>query len=119
MLLGKVIKLAMTAQSDFPEDVFIREPEFAPLLQTEAARAGMDLPRFVADTVSRFMAYEDGESWTTVVGNIQRTDDPGYAFISTIMHARVDHHCEQHEPHDHHHRRRDEERPGIPSVSTS
>ena len=96
MLLGKVIKLAMTAQSDFPEDVFIREPEFAPLLQTEAARAGMDLPRFVADTVSRFMAYEDGESWTTVVGNIQRTDDPGYAFISTIMHARVSHKCDEH-----------------------
>lgn len=50
--------------------------------------------------------------WTTIMGNIQRTDDPGYAFISTIMHARVDHKCEQHEPgesghhhhHEHHHR---------------
>jgi len=103
MLLGKVIKLAMTAQSDFPSDVFVREPEFAPLLEAEAARAEMDVPRFVADTVSRFMAYEDGESWTTIVSNIQRTDDPGYAFISTIIHARVDHHCRQHEPHDHHH----------------
>lgn len=103
MLLGKVIKLAMTAQSDFPEDVLVREPEFAPLLQAEARRAGMDVPRFVADTVSRFMAYEDGESWTTIVSNIQRTDDPGYAFISTIMHARIDHRCEQHEGHEHHH----------------
>jgi hypothetical protein len=56
----------------------------------------MDLPRFVADTVSRFMAHEDGESWATIVGNIQRTDDPGYAFISTIMHARLDHKCDQH-----------------------
>jgi hypothetical protein len=103
MLLGKVIKLAMTAQSDFPEDVLVREPEFVPLLNAEAERAGMGMPRFVADTVSRFMAYEDGESWTTIVSNIQRTDDPGYAFISTIMHARVDHHCEQHEGHEHHH----------------
>ena len=42
------------------------------------------------------MAHEDGESWTTIVGNIQRTDDPGYTFISTIMHARVSHHCDQH-----------------------
>jgi hypothetical protein len=96
MLLGKVIKLAMTAQSDFPDDVIVREPEFVPLLSAEAERAGMDVPRFVADTVSRFMAHEDGESWTTIVGNIQRTDDPGYAFISTIMHARVDHRCDQH-----------------------
>ena len=77
MLLGKVIKLAMTAQSDFPDDVIVREPEFVPLLSAEAELAGMDVPRFVADTVSRFMAYEDGESWTTIVSNIQRTDDPG------------------------------------------
>ena len=97
MLLGKVIKLAMTAQSDFPTDVVVREPEFVARLEAEEERAGMDVPRFVADTVSRFMAYEDGESWTTIVGNIQRTDDPGYAFISTIMHARVDHKCEQHD----------------------
>ncbi len=96
MLRGKVIKLAMTAQSQFPEDVVLREPEFAAQLEEEAQRAGMDVPRFVADTVSRFMAHEDGESWTTVVGNIQRTDDPGYTFISTIMHARVSHRCEQH-----------------------
>jgi hypothetical protein len=96
MLLGKVIKLAVTAQSDFPMDVVAREPEFVARLESEAERAGMDVPQFVADTVSRFMTYEDGESWTTIVGNIQRTDDPGYAFISTIMHARVDHKCDQH-----------------------
>jgi hypothetical protein len=96
MLLGKVIKLAMTAQSQFPEDVVLREPQLAEQLEAEAQRAGMDVPQFVADTVSRFMAHEDGESWTTIVGNIQRTDDPGYAFISTIMHARVDHRCDQH-----------------------
>ena len=96
MLLGKVIKLAMTAQSDFPADVVVREPELAVRLEAEAEQMGMDLPRFVADTVGRFMAHEDGESWTTIVGNIQRTDDPGYAFISTIMHARLDHKCDQH-----------------------
>ena len=96
MLLGKVIKLAMTAQSDFPADVVAREPQLAARLDAEAERAGMDVPHFVADTVSRFMAHEDGESWTTIVGNIQRTDDPGYAFISTIMHARLDHKCDAH-----------------------
>jgi len=96
MLLGKVIKLAMSAQSQFPEDVVSREPQLAAQLEAEAQRAGMDVPNYVADTVSRFMAHEDGESWTTIVGNIQRTDDPGYAFISTIMHARVDHRCDQH-----------------------
>lgn len=96
MLLGKVIKLAMSARSDFPADVAVREPELATALETEAQRAGMDLPDFVADTVSRFLAHEDGESWTTIVGNIQRTDDPGYAFISTIMRARLDHRCDRH-----------------------
>jgi hypothetical protein len=97
MLLGRVIKLAMTAQSQFPEEVVSREPNLALQLETEAGRAGMDVPHFVADTVQRFMAHEDGESWTTIVGNIQRTDDPGYTFISTIMHARVSRHCDQHD----------------------
>lgn len=96
MLLGKVIKLALTAQSQFPEDVALREPGFAAKLTADAEGAGMDVPTFVADTVSRFMIHEDGESWATIVGNIQRTDDPGYAFISTIMHARVDHKCDRH-----------------------
>jgi hypothetical protein len=96
MLLGKVIKLAMTGQSQFPEDVAVREPDLFVQLQAEADRAGIGLPEFVADTVGRFLAHEDGESWTTIVGNIQRTDDPGYAFISTIMHARVDHRCDRH-----------------------
>lgn len=96
MLLGKVIKLAMSAQSEFPEVVLSREPELAGRLGREAEQAGMDVPHFVADSVQRFMAHEDGESWTTIVSNIQRTDDPGYAFISTIMHARLDHKCEQH-----------------------
>ena len=96
MLLGKVIKLAMTAQSDFPADVVARDPGLAVRLQAEAERTGMDMPNFIADAVSRFMVHEDGESWTTIVGNIQRTDDPGYTFLSTIMHARVSHRCDQH-----------------------
>ena len=96
MLLGKVIKLAMTAQSQFPEDVLSREPELAAQIEKEASHTGIDVAHFVADTVQRFMAHEDGESWTTIVSNIQRTDDPGYTFISTIMHARVSHKCEQH-----------------------
>lgn len=95
MLLGKLIKLAMLAKSDFPVEVTVHEPDFARRLQTEADRLQIELPAFVADTVGRFMAHEDGESWTTIVGNIQRHDDPGYAFISTIMHARMDHKCDQ------------------------
>lgn len=95
MLLGKVIKLAMTARSQFPEEVVSREPELAARLDDEAEQVGMKVPDFIADTVQRFMAHEDGESWTTIIGNIQRTDDPGYAFISTIMHARLDHKCDQ------------------------
>lgn len=96
MLLGKVIKLTMTAKSQFPEDVVLREPDLAAQLEMEAGRAAMDVPDFVADTVQRFIAHEDGESWTTIVGNIQRTDDPGYTFISTIMRARVSRRCNRH-----------------------
>jgi len=96
MLLGKVIKLAMSAQSQFPEDVAARDPELASRLAAEAGRAGLEVPAYVADTVRRFMAHEDGESWTTIVGNIQRSDDPGFAFLSTIVRARLDHRCEQH-----------------------
>ncbi len=96
MLLGKVIKLAMSAQSQFLEDVALRDPELAARLAAEANRAGMGMPEFVADTVQRFMAHEDGESWTTIVGNIQRADDPGYAFVSTVMRARLDHRCDRH-----------------------
>lgn len=96
MLLGKVIKLAMTAESQFPQDVVSRDPELARQLAAEADRAGVDVPTFVADTVQRFMVHEDGESWTTIVSNIQRSDDPGFAFLSTIVRARLDHRCEQH-----------------------
>lgn len=96
MLLGKLIKLAMTAQSDFPVDVAAREPELAKQLESEAGRAGMSVPQFIADTISRFMAHEDGESWTTIISNIQRSDDPGFAFISTVIRARIDHRCDQH-----------------------
>jgi len=40
MLLGKVIKLAMTAQSQFPEDVVRREPELAAQLGANAGLNG-------------------------------------------------------------------------------
>lgn len=96
MLLGRLIKLAMTAQSDFPVDVANREPQLAKEIEAEAGRAGMNVPQFIADTISRFMAHEDSESWTTIIGNIQRSDDPGFAFISTVMRARLDHRCDQH-----------------------
>ncbi len=96
MLLGKVIKLAIAAQSQFPEDVAARDPELSERLAAEAGRAGCDVPAFVGDTVSRFMESEDGENWTTIIGNIQRSDDPGYAFISTVVRARLDHRCDEH-----------------------
>lgn len=94
MLLGRVIKLAMSAQSDFPQDVAAHNPALAAELAVAADQNGMDVPEFVAHTVSRFMAYEDGENWTTIVSNMQRSEDPGFAFISTIMRTRLDHHCQ-------------------------
>lgn len=93
MLLGKVIKLAMSAQSDFPQDVAARDPELAAQLAAAASQVGIDVTEFVADTVTRFMAYEDGDNWTTIVSNIQRSEDPGFAFIATIMRTRLDHRC--------------------------
>jgi hypothetical protein len=39
------------------------------------------------------MSHEDGESWTTIISNIQRSYDPGFAFNSTVMRARLDQHC--------------------------
>lgn len=51
------------------------------------------LGSFVAETIQRFLSAEDGESWTTIVGNIQRADDPGFAFIETVMRKRLAHPC--------------------------
>ena len=96
ILLGTLIKLAMSAQSQFPEEVQRREAELSAQLSLEAQQLGMDLAQFVADTVQRFMAHDREESWTNMIGNIQRTDDPGYTFISTIMHQRINHRCDQH-----------------------
>lgn len=93
ILLGKVIKLAIAAQSQFPEDVAQRDPELATQLAAQADCAGMDVPEFVADTLVRFMSNDDGESWTTVLSNIQRSDDPGFAFVSTIVRTRLEHRC--------------------------
>jgi len=96
MLLGRLIKIVMRSQGAFAEEIAQRDPELAAAIDAQAGRHGMDSPSFVADTVSRFMAHEDGESWTTIIGNIQRSDDPGFAFISTVMRARLDHRCGQH-----------------------
>jgi hypothetical protein len=96
MLLGKLIKHVMLAQGPFVEEIEVEDPELAAAIAAEAERHGMDSRGFVADTVQRFMSHEDGESWTTIISNIQRSLDPGFAFISTVMRARLDHHCEQH-----------------------
>lgn len=93
MLLGSVIKLAMSAQGPFVDEIGGRDPALACRLALEAGRKGMDPSEFVADTIRRFMAAEDSESWTTIVGNIQRSDDPGYAFIETVMRKRLSHQC--------------------------
>jgi hypothetical protein len=96
MLLGKLIKHVMRAQGPFVDEIADQDPELARCISTEAERHGVDSRTFVADTVGRFMAHEDSESWTTIIGNIQRSDDPGFAFISTVMRARLDHRCDQH-----------------------
>ena len=96
MLLGKLIKLVMQAQGPFADEIETSDPELASAIAAEARSHAMDSRTFVADTISRFMAHEDGESWTTIISNIQRSDDPGFAFLSTVMRARLDHRCEHH-----------------------
>jgi hypothetical protein len=96
MLLGKLIKHVMQAQGPFADEIAQIDPELASSIAAEADRHGMDSRTFVAETIGRFMGHEDGESWTTIISNIQRSDDPGFAFISTVMRARLDHRCDQH-----------------------
>jgi hypothetical protein len=96
MLLGRLIKNVMRAQGTFVDGIANVDPQLVQKIDSEAALHGTDRREFVADTIGRFMAHEDGESWTTIIGNIQRSDDPGFAFISTVMRARLDHHCNQH-----------------------
>lgn len=93
MLLGTVIKLAMRAQGPFAEEIASRDAELAKGIGNEAERKGMEPREFIADTIQRFMAAEDSESWTTIIGNIQRSDDPGFAFIETVMRKRLSHQC--------------------------
>lgn len=96
MLLGKLIKHVIQAQGPFVDEIAEVDHGLALAIETEARSRGMSSRSFVADTMSRFLAYEDGESWTTIVSNIQRSEDPGFAFISTVMRARLDHRCNEH-----------------------
>lgn len=93
MLLGTLIKQAIRAQGRFAEEIAERDPELGARLVAEAERQGALAGDFIADTVSRFLAAEDSESWTTLVGNIQRSDDPGFAFIETVLRKRLSHQC--------------------------
>lgn len=95
MLLGRLIKQVTGAQGTFVDAIATQDRALADRIDLEAARLAMDRRDFVADTVGKFLAQEDGESWTTIVGNIQRSDDPGFAFIATVMRARLDHRCGQ------------------------
>jgi hypothetical protein len=94
MLLGTLLKHAMHAQGSFADEIAVCDPDLAGRLASEAERLGMDPRDVIADTVPRFMGAEDGESWTTIMGNIQRADDPGYAFIETVVRQRLAHRCE-------------------------
>lgn len=93
MLLGTLLKHAMHAQGPFADEIAVRDPELGGRLSAEAERLGMDPRDFIADTMRRFLGAEDSESWTTIVGNIQRADDPGYAFIETVVRQRLSHRC--------------------------
>lgn len=93
MLLGKLLKLVMRAQGPFVDELASRDAKLALQIASEARCKGMDSHDYVADTLCRFMAAEDGESWTSIIGNIQRSDDPGYAFIETVMRKRLNHSC--------------------------
>lgn len=93
MLLGRLIKQVMAAEGAFVDELAGRDAELASRIAAEAERHDMDSRGFVADTIQRFMGAEDGESWTTIIGNIQRSDDPGYAFIETVLRTRLSHRC--------------------------
>lgn len=93
MLLGTLIKQVMRAQGPFADEIAASDPDLAGRIAVEASRLGVSAHGFIADTVSRFMAAEDGESWTTIVSNIQRAEDPGIAFLDAVMRKRLSHAC--------------------------
>lgn len=93
MLLGTVIKQVLRAQGPFVDELDERDPELGRRIAAESERRGTNRRDFVADTIQRFMSAEDSESWTTIVGNLQRSDDPGFAFIETVMRKRLSHRC--------------------------
>ena len=94
MLLGTLIKHVMHAQGPFADEIAVKDPDLAALIAADAEAKGMTSADYIADTVQRFMGAEDGESWTSIVGNMQRAEDPGYAFIETVMRKRLSHKCE-------------------------
>jgi len=93
MLLGTLIRHGLRAEAPFAQEIASRDPELAARLEEEALRQSLSTGEFIADTLGRFLAGEDSESWTTLVGNIQRSDDPGFAFIETIVRKRLSHRC--------------------------
>lgn len=93
MMLGALIKLAMRAQGPFAEEIAAKDPALAGRIEAAAAALGMEPRGYIADTVSRFMGAEDGESWTSVVSGIQRADDPGLAFLEAVLRKRLSHSC--------------------------
>lgn len=94
MLLGTLLKHAMRAQGAFDEQIAARDARLAARLSAEAERLNMEPRDFIADTMRRFMGAEDSEGWTTILGNLQRADDPGYAFIETAVRQRLSHRCD-------------------------
>lgn len=93
MLLGTLIKQVMHAQGAFADEIAGKDPELASRIAADAGARGMESVDYIADTVQRFMSAEDGESWTSIIGNMQRAEDPGYAFIETVMRKRLNHQC--------------------------
>ena len=93
MLLGTLIKHAMRAQGPFADEIAARDPALSGRIAAEAERIGLDPAGFVADSVRRFMAADDAESWTTIVSGVQRADDPGAAFIEAVLRMRLQHQC--------------------------
>jgi hypothetical protein len=94
MMLGTLIKQAMRAQGPFAEEIAAQDPELAKRIHAAAGALDMNAPAYIADTVSRFMGAEDGESWTTVVSGIQSAEDPGLAFLEAVLRKRLSHRCE-------------------------
>jgi hypothetical protein len=85
MLLGNLI--ARLADEAVAAETMIGLCDLALAAQVAAAAAesGVTPGRFVAGCVGRFVQEAPGEEWTTVMGQMERSDNPGAALLRRMV----------------------------------